>query len=836
MYSTRFPVLLTLLAFGLVACGDDPSQRLERATSAYAAGNDALASIELRNLLQREPDNVEARLLLGRVALRQGDVSEAVTQLSRAQALGASAEQFALPLADALIRQNRADEALDVLDEIEGAERNTVSWLLAQANALVSQRRLVAAADALERAAGLAPEDPDVMLARARLAAVRNEQDRAETLVDRVIDQHGNRADAHHLRAELHLAAGNSAAAAAALQRALALYATESVSSAELSAFAQLVQIQLGSADREGLEKTRDQLRGRAPSSTIALYVSAASDHLAGDYADASRTLQELLAASESVQFLLLAGANHLALNALGQAEQVLQRALSLEPGQVGATRLLAETRRRQGRPDAALQLLRGLPVAGEDSGLLLQMGGLALDADQPRDAVVHLEEANRLSPGTPAVQLQLARAYLALDRTDEAVEMFRGPFGSEAQGAVETAVRLLTGAASGQDPEAAAARAESTLAEAAQDAERIMGVALYHQALGATDRSRQLLRRSLEVDEAFNPARVALAAIAMSQGEAGQARSLFSEALVREPDNRQALLGLSQVALAEGTLEEASELLSRAVSREPGNAVVRMAQLRVEAQRGDTERMLAAANSAAEAIPADPDILTFRGLVRLASGDGEGALADLARAAEIAPRADRLHNLGQAQAAAGRVDEARANLERALDLDARRPTTLRLLAQLERQRGETTAARRLARRLQSLEPESAAGYHEEALTREAERAWPEAARFYREAFERESTVERALAYFRARGAAGGPEPQILLQRWLAQAPDDIPARLVLAQHHLSLGDAPGVVREYTAIIERDPDNVVALNNIAWQLGELGEYSRALDYGRRAVD
>ena len=83
-------VLLALSCF-IGACSRDPASRLELAQQKVAENDYVTAIIELKNLLQSAPDNIEARLLLARVSLALGDPLAAEKELNKALDLGTEA-------------------------------------------------------------------------------------------------------------------------------------------------------------------------------------------------------------------------------------------------------------------------------------------------------------------------------------------------------------------------------------------------------------------------------------------------------------------------------------------------------------------------------------------------------------------------------------------------------------------------------------------------------------------------------------------------------------------------------------------------------------------------
>jgi Flp pilus assembly protein TadD len=68
-------LLATFLLGSLAGCGSDSGKLMDSARDYIAKGDGPAAVIQLRNVLQKTPENGEARLLLGELLLRQGDVS-----------------------------------------------------------------------------------------------------------------------------------------------------------------------------------------------------------------------------------------------------------------------------------------------------------------------------------------------------------------------------------------------------------------------------------------------------------------------------------------------------------------------------------------------------------------------------------------------------------------------------------------------------------------------------------------------------------------------------------------------------------------------------------------
>ena len=64
--------------------GDDPAKLVASAKDFIAKKNPATAVIQLKNALQKEPANAEARYLLGTLLVQSGDISSGEKELRRA--------------------------------------------------------------------------------------------------------------------------------------------------------------------------------------------------------------------------------------------------------------------------------------------------------------------------------------------------------------------------------------------------------------------------------------------------------------------------------------------------------------------------------------------------------------------------------------------------------------------------------------------------------------------------------------------------------------------------------------------------------------------------------
>ena len=90
-----------LIAGQAIAADPDAVRYFEDAVSRFNSGDSKGALIQLRNALKRDPTQLPARVLIGRIHLDMGNPLEAEEALTTAEKLGADPVLTALPLAQA---------------------------------------------------------------------------------------------------------------------------------------------------------------------------------------------------------------------------------------------------------------------------------------------------------------------------------------------------------------------------------------------------------------------------------------------------------------------------------------------------------------------------------------------------------------------------------------------------------------------------------------------------------------------------------------------------------------------------------------------------------------
>jgi putative PEP-CTERM system TPR-repeat lipoprotein len=822
----------------MAACGRaDPETELDSASASFLAGDHRDAAVRLNYVVKMEPDNARARELRGDVSLFFGDFANAASDFRLAQELGTPLASVALGLAEAQLGQRQFDKALELLRSVESAVGDEPLYWTLRTEALLGLDRLSEAEDSFAEIQRVGDGGIREMLVGARIAFERGDTADAFDLLGQALAIAPNDARVRIAHAELLASENRLSDAARELQLAADIYRDARVRPREIFALFGLVQLHLALNDLGAAETVAERLVEVAPQAQLTSYFQGLVASRRGQFDEAAALIQPLVGSSpETIQYRSLLGAIHLGRGNLGQAEQQFLRVLSISPGDPAAAKLLAETRLRQQRPDAALDALLTIQDAAADDPQIGLLTGIATllsgDAEQ---GLLYLEEAAARDPTNESLKLQLARAYLAAGRDAEASRILVGSFGNDARAIEAKLLRLF---ADGRRDNVGSAMevAEELVADYPDDPLVLTAVAVHFQFNGETGRARELFEQAAEFDSGGATARLFVAESLAQEGRQDDAEQLLRQAVLDQPENAQAIAGLAQLLASRGALEEAAELFGRAAEH-TSSVMPRLALVQTRLRQGRLDEAKRQLETATSVAPDNPEVLALRGKFALSDGQFGDAAELLERAASLLPqRLDVTIALARARIASGQADAARDTLLQALNVAPRSYPLLLALGDTELQRGNAQGALSVATDLKVEYPSQSGGYVLEGKALIATRQYAAASKSLAAAFEKQPTW-RVLAFrVEALRLAGESEEALdSLESWVDENPNHVPAALIRAVLLQTEGRSKEALEAYRALLQVEPDNVVALNNAAWIAHELAEPD-ALSFAERAYE
>lgn len=825
-------LLLAMLTAGC-GSGDSTARYLAEAKQLQARGDDKAATIQLKNVLQKDEKNAEARYLLGVLHNRSGDYAAAEKELRRARDAGYAKDQVIVALAEALLGQGAFQRVLEEikLPEDATAERQA-RILVARGTAELAMNEPDKAARLFDDALKAAPDLAAPHLGLARLAAIQGKPDAALAEVENALKKSPADKDARLLKADL-LRLKNQPEAAIAAYREV-LKASPRNTAAHLS----IASIHLASGRLPEAAQEVEAARENDPNNLAVRYMQALVAFRGGKLDQARDHLHQVLkAAPEHPPSLLLAGAVDYAQGSYEQAASQLNKVLEKVPGSTYARKLLAATQAKLGQNEQALATLR--PLKPEESGdpqLLALAGDIYLHTRNYTRANQMLEKAAAIDPKSAAIRTGLGVSHLARGDTDRALAELESAAAMDTGGGTYKTDLLLILTLMRNKESDRALHAVAAL-EKKQPNNPIVYNLRGGAYLGKKDfaSARRSFEQALAVRPDFYPAAANLAQLDLQANNPAAARKRFETLLQHDAKNVQALLGLAQFSARAGQEKDYVTLLERAARVAPASPEPRMLLAQYHLRKNDPVKALALAREAQAASPNNPAVLDLLGSVQLATGDKENALASYRKLAAMAPQSPVARiKLANAQLAMKQTEAARASLEHALQIKPDFLDAQAALVSLDLQSGRFAQATEMARKVQKQLSQSPIGWILEGDTLLAQKQPAQASQKYESAWRLQASPTLAIKLHNSQLLAGkAAEADARLLKWLKDHPDDSVSRFYLAQNAMQRGNHALANEHYALLLQEAPDNVVLLNNYAWSLQRAGD-ARALDHAERA--
>jgi putative PEP-CTERM system TPR-repeat lipoprotein len=831
----RFGVVAGLCVVLLAACGrDSPELLINSARDYLAKGDSNAAVIQLRNALQKSPNNAEARYLLGTVLTSRRDPAGAVKELRMALQLGYPPDQTLPALVRALIDDG---DAKDVVSEFGntnlGKADAQAAFKTTIGNAQLSLGKQKEAETAFTAALAAKSDFAGALLGIATLRATNGDIQGAKKLVEDVLAKPDAPPEASLMKARLLLAENQRDAALAVLQKAV------DAKPDYLPARYELVSLLISKGELDPASAQIGAIRKVSKQDVRAYFFDALIASQRGNLPVARDAIQQVLKVSpEHVPSLLLAGEIEYRARQFNQAQDYLRRAMKISPDLPYAQRLLAATYLRLGAPTRAVEVLQGPLSRGSKDPELMAVAGEAYLAvgDFPR-AAEYFAQTAALDPKNAAARTRLGQVRFA-------------------EGDTEAAIRDLE-AASALDPTVSPAdlalianllrqkQFDQALAAAGRLEKKQPNNPLVYNLKGIVFLTKRDLatarlnfERALQIQPDYLPAVSNLAQLDRLEKKPDTGRKRYEAILEKEPKNEQALLGLAGLLQSLGAdPKEIESVLKRAVTANAQSVSARVALTTFYLRRGDGRQALAAAEEANAALANDPRTLELLGQVQLSTGEPMLAVATFNKLVAAKPGSvEPLVRLAGALVVAKDYDKAVDKLREALTINPEFFEASRDIVIIYAQSGRTDQALLEIKAIQRRKPGDARGYLLEGDLWLSQQKWREAEAAYRAAQKLAPDDGAAAAKLYAAMAEAGNSAQAdaMADKWLKGHPKDVVLHAYLGERTLRKQDYKSATRHYQALVALQPDNAMFLNNLAWVASELGD-AKALSYAEKAA-
>lgn len=807
-------------------------EHVQRAKDAEDKGDLTLALLEGKNAVQKDPNNGQWRWLLGELHLKAGDGASAEKEFARAQQLGISAESLKVPMGRALLLQNLDKRVLaEILSSSQTTPSNQARILQIRGDAMINlgQRdegcKLMAVA-----ARGDATYSP-AFVGMAVCAASHQDFPTARGHLEQAIKLDGNNQVAWRYLGDLARIEKDLAGAERAYGTAL------KVAPPTLITLGSRASVRMELKNYDAAQQDIDAMRKLAPQDPGVNYLQALIFFRQGKIAETRSAIQQVFSTTPNhVPSLFLGGAVELKLGAYEQAASLLKRYLAFVPNNDDARKLLAAALMSQ--PGQAAEALKALQPAlardSQDAYLYGIAGEAHLKSGNLAEASRYLDKASEMDPANVqilttlgVVQLASGKIEAGLADLQEAARIDQGQYGTD--------VMLVLANLRSKNLEKAltAARALEKKQPNSPVTHNLLGLVL----IGRNDPAgaRKSFEKALALKADFFPAAVNLAKMDLVEKKPDAARGRFETILANDKKHLRAMLALSELAIMRGKEQDALNWLEKAIQTQPAEVQPKLLRINYYLLKANPQKALQYAREALNGHPDNPAVLNLLAQAQLASGEKERALSTLQQLVSLAPNSPSAHlRLAQAQSMAGNTTSAQDSIKRALELKPDYLDAQVALFNLYLQQGNRTEAAKIAALVKARQPNSPQSLMMEGDANMAQGQYAKAAAAYEKAFSLSGNTAQLISLHRALGLAGrGKEADAKIQQWQRQHPEDIGVRAYVAETLMKPGSYDKAIAEYEFILNKSPDHLLVLNNLAWLYQQVKD-RRALATAERA--
>lgn len=832
--------ILALLVLPLLACSDwfqDEQQLMQKAADYLANRNFNAAVIELKNVLQANPDNARARYLLAGINLDYGDYETAAKEYRRAESAGWSNEETRLGVARSLLGMGQYSELRDATqpdDSWTATGRANLLALQAAAEAVLGDTDR--ARELIEQAAQLAPAALQVFKVRIQLHILAEQLVEARDVLSSAVASFPDNQELLLLDASLHQRIGDASAAADSYQRVIDIDPPGFISVYGRNARLQLAELQIMAGKNPLAEATLKPLYGRDPNDPVVNYLRGVLAFERGDYEKSGELLLKVLKlAPEHNPTRLLFGTVNFARQNYEQAAYFLSKYLAAVPENMAARKLLARSKILLGQHEEAGNILQaGMTESSQDAELLALAGLSELGRGEKQAGIAGLQKALSVSPDSLDIRTELARAYLDSGDSALAISELKTILSAGGEQQQTQALLVLAHLAAGENSEAISL-VLTMVEDDPQDPVQLTLAGNVFAASADRAEARRYLQRALASKPEFPPALLSLANLEELEGNYGAASDIYLKLVDMHLESALPMLALARIAEVQGDIEAMVDWLKRAVDHTPDEVKPHLYLAEYYLRNSNIPMAQSHADTTLKIAPRQPEVLLLQARLLMAGKDYHAAIAPLSDLVAMQPDlANARILLGESYLRLGRVAEAREQLEQALDSSPDKLPVQSLLVQLEIAGGAIDQALEICQRIQQQSPESHRGYELAGDVYMANGDFEAAGKEYARARDRLQSVEVVIKQAENASRQGNNTVAIgFLQDWLSGHPDDVQAMQFLGITWQNMEQTDLASSQYERVLAIDPANAVALNNLAGLYQQAGK-AEALGLAERA--
>jgi len=794
---------LVLSVMFLSACNTKtPEELVLKAKLHHTQGNTEVAVIELREILQKNPELVSAMEELNSIYVEKKKYTEIINLLRSPVQKGLSDQGILYPFTDALIHEAKFEEAYSLINRYS-EKFMTAQGLALEGHCLAGLNKSAEARESYKQALLLDENliSAHLGLAQEAIIATETNQPKQQPGQQKIQNKHSEWVNK-----------------------------SVSVTSAENNISLKEARLHL------------QKILSLEPDNTVGNYLTATIFYLEKNTTEMERSLHRVLKEDpEHKESLLLMGKLHLELSHLDQSERFLSKYLKTTPNDLKARMYLASIMLRKHQPDRALMLLEDYSDQGQnDPEYMLILGNSYLALNNNDFAIDNFEKAHAIFPSSTLVKMYSAMGYLARSNTekndrDSAIRLLREVLEIEPENK-QAGISLITTLLQESDFEGAEKVAENVIKHYPKAPVPWYLRGLSWQGMDNDLKAIEAYKKTLEFNHSFIPATIRLAKIHQNNGEYELAQKQYEAGLYDSPYNAEIMTEMAIYEQKIGNNEKAVEILELARDRNHDSLSPRLLLGTYYLRRGQVNSAQQIMDELNEIEPDRPDVQMYFGQIKLATGRSSEAVSIFSKLIQLKPDSpDLLTKYGSALRMNGETENSRNALKTAWALSERSiPEALIELGKLELAEKNYQDVRTIINDLQSEFPDLAGGYILEGDL-EIRQQNPLAAILpFQLARKRNNITSVILKLFNAYSLSGADDKAYaLLGDAVQKKPDDLRLGMTFASVKQKSGDHSSAITIYQNLLTKYPENSLILNNLAWVYHKT-DRKKALSFAQRA--
>ena len=572
------------------------SEDYEKALTAFNQNEYDEAYIHLKNSLQKDPENLAAKILMGEILLINGYLTAAEMEFVEALEMGADINLLAEPLGNTWLFLNRYKEIVDFADlnKLSGeAERE---WLMIRATACT---RLEDEQCALRDYSTIVSRTPNFVPAINGLAsiALQNEElSKANSLIDKAMSLEPENAITWRLKGQLAYRQGDTDAATAHLQKALTFNRDDPI------ALRNLVDLYLEAKDYDTAKLFVDEIIEDTPNDPLAILLNSWLQSRDNQQAIDNAKLKELndfmaqldpeLITSQPM-LLYISGLTNFFNNNMETAAKDFNAYLQQEPDDLQAVLMLSQVYMATQQDKQALALLeRHQDALMEDPDSALLLGDLFIRQNKAFKAERLLQNLEYKYPNENKLQLFKIKLMAARGKQDDALSILENnlPNYKDNAGFLFT-YSLMNLQAQQFDNALKGANLLSKLFPDEAEVYNLKAGILIRQ--GQLAEAKDNIEKALAQNPTLFPAKFNLAATESRLGNVDKSNQLVEELLALSPQHNETLMLKAFNLTKAGAVEDAKQIYLDILTLNPSNVGARERISSLYQQQGDIKNAL---------------------------------------------------------------------------------------------------------------------------------------------------------------------------------------------------------------------------------------------------